>query len=119
GREIVALRALSRVADTRMLGSIARHAPSEATRRGAFERLGGEAAEILAVALNSEHKDTALAAVDLIADRRELEQVALRAKNKAAVKRARGILREAEEREAREGALQVARQTASAASPLT
>jgi hypothetical protein len=34
GREIVALRALSRVADTRMLGSIARHAASEATRRG-------------------------------------------------------------------------------------
>ena len=116
GREIVALRALSRIADTRMLGSIARHATSEATRRGAFERLGGDAAEILAVAMNSEHKDTALAAVDLIADRSELEQVVLRAKSKSAVKRARGIIREAEEREARETALQAARQTASAPS---
>lgn len=115
GREIVALRALSRIADTRMLGSIARHATSEATRRGAFERLGGDAAEILAVAMNSEHKDTALAAVDLIADRSELEQVVLRAKSKSAVKRARGILREAEEREARQTALQAAEQTASAA----
>ena len=95
GREIVALRALSRIADTRMLGSIARHATSEATRRGAFERLGGDAAEILAVAMNSEHKDTAIAAVDLIADRSELDQVVLRAKNKSAVKRARGIIREA------------------------
>ena len=116
GREIVALRALSRIADTRMLGSIARHATSEATRRGAFERLGRDPAEILAVAMNSEHKDTALAAVDLIADRSELEQVVLSAKSKSAVKRARGILREAEEREARETALQAAQQTASAAS---
>ena len=114
GREIVALRALSRIADTRMLGSIARHATSEATRRGAFERLGGDTAEILAVAMNSEHKDTAQAAVDLIADRSELEQVVARAKSKSAVKRARGILREAEEREAREAALQAAEPPASA-----
>jgi hypothetical protein len=110
GREIVALRALSRIADTRMLGSIARHATSEATRRGAFERLGGDTAEILAVAMNSEHKDTALAAVDLIADRSDLEQLVLRAKSKSAVKRARGMLREAEEREAREAALHAAEQ---------
>ncbi len=115
GREIVALRALSRVADTRMLGSIARHAGSEATRRGAFERLGGDAAEILAVAMNSEHKDTAIAAVDLISDRSVLDQVVSRAKSKSAVKRARGIIREAEEREAREAALEAAQRTASAA----
>ena len=119
GREIVALRALSRIADTRTLGSIARHAASEATRRGAFDRLGGDAAEILAVAMNSEHKDTALAAVDLIADRSELAQVVLRAKSKSAVKRARGVIREAEEREAREAALQAAPQTASATAAVT
>jgi hypothetical protein len=118
GREIVALRALSRVADTRMLGSIARHAASEATRRGAFERLGGDAAGS-AVAMNSEHKDTAVAAVDLISDRSELDQVVSRAKSKGAVKRARGIIREAEEREAREAALEAARQTASASSDVT
>jgi hypothetical protein len=114
GREIVALRALSRIADTRMLGSIARHATFEATRRGAFERIGGDPTELLAVALNSEHKDTAVAAVDLIADRGELEQVAARARSKSAMKRARGALREAEEREARDTALQTAAQAADA-----
>jgi hypothetical protein len=104
GREIVALRALSRTSDTHSLGSIARHASSEAVRRAAFERLRerSEHAEILAVAMNSEFKDTALAALDVIADRAELEQVASRGRNKAAGKRARGILREAEERAARE-----------------
>jgi hypothetical protein len=106
GREIVALRALSRTSDTHSLGSIARHASSEAVRRAAFERLRerSEHAEILAVAMNSEFKDTALAALDVIVDRAELEQVASRGRNKAAGKRARGILREAEERAAREQA---------------
>ncbi len=108
GREIVALRALSRVADLHLLGSIARHAESEAARRGALERLRGDKAEVLAVALNSEFKDTALAAVDLIADHAELEQIASRARNKSAAKRARAIVREAEERTAREAAGQAA-----------
>jgi hypothetical protein len=104
GREIVALRALSRTSDVHSLGSIARHASSEAVRRAAFERLRerSEHAEILAIAMNSEFKDTGLAAVDVITDRAELEQVASRSRNKAAGKRARGILREAEERVARE-----------------
>ena len=99
GREIVALRALSRISDAHSLGSIARHAASEAARRGAFERLPADHAEILAVALNSEYKDTALAAVDLVTDRETLEQIAARGKNKSAAKRARAIVREAEERE--------------------
>ena len=102
GREIVALRALSRISDVHGLGSIARHATSEAVRRGAFERLRADHAEILAVALNSEYKDTALAAVDLVDDREALEQIATRAKNKSAAKRARAIGREAEERDAAE-----------------
>ncbi len=106
GREIVALRALSRTSDSHSLGSITRHASSEAVRRAAFERLRerSEHAEILAIAMNSEFKDTALAALDVIVDRAELEQVASRGRNKAAGKRARGILREAEERAAREQA---------------
>jgi hypothetical protein len=99
GREIVALRALSRISDAHSLGSIARHAASEAARRGAFERVRADRAEILAVALNSEYKDTALAAVDLVSDREELEQIATRGRNKSAAKRARAIVREAEERE--------------------
>jgi hypothetical protein len=100
GREIVALRALSRVSEPHLLGSIARHAESEAARRGAFERVRGQQAEVLAVALNGEFKDTTQAAVDLISDRAELEQIAARAKSKSAAKRARAIIRDAEEREA-------------------
>jgi hypothetical protein len=99
-RDIVALRALPRVGETRTLGSIARHAVSEAARFGALESLRerGERAEVLAVALNSEYKDSALAALDLLVERDELEQVAARGKNRSAAKRARGLLREAEER---------------------
>jgi hypothetical protein len=104
GREIVALRALSRTNDTHSLGSIARHASSEAVRRAAFERLRerAEHAEVLAVAMNSEFKDTGLAAVEVVTDHAELEQIASRGRNKAAAKRARGILRQAEEQAARE-----------------
>jgi hypothetical protein len=101
GREIVALRALSRISDTHVLGSIARQAGSEAARRGAFERLF-DRTEILAIAMNSEYKDSALAAVDAIVDRQDLEQIAARARNKSAAKRARSIVRDAEERVARE-----------------
>ena len=105
-REIVALRALSRTGDVHSLGSIARHASTETVRRAAFERLNerGEHAEILAVAMNGEFKETALAAVELVTDSAELEQIATRGRNKAASKRARGILREGEERVAREAA---------------
>jgi Domain of Unknown Function (DUF349) len=117
GREIVALRALSRASDTHTLGSIARHAASEAVRRAAFERLRerAEHAEILAVAMNSEFKDTGLAAVDVITDRGELEQVSSRGRNKAAAKRARGILREAEESAARDQAARMETEAAVAA----
>jgi hypothetical protein len=52
--------------------------------------------------MNSEFKDTGLAAVDVITDHVELEQIASRGRNKAAAKRARGILREAEEQATRE-----------------
>ena len=106
GREIVALRALSRVSDAHLLGSIARHAALEAARRGGFERLRerGDREEILAVAMNGEYKDTAVAAVELAADRATLEQIATRSRNKAAAKRARGILREGDEGAAREAA---------------
>ena len=104
GREIVALRALSRLSDAHILGSVARHAENEAVRRGAFERVRGDRSELMAIAMNSEHKDTALAALELLVDRNELEQIAARSKNKSAAKRARAILREAEEREAAETA---------------
>jgi hypothetical protein len=99
--EAVAARARTRVADPHVLGSIARHAQHESVRRSAFDALHDER-EILSVALNSEFRDPTLAAVERVTDRRDLEQIAGRAKNKSASKRARAILREIEERDARE-----------------
>jgi hypothetical protein len=116
GREIVALRALSRISDAHSLGSVARHAALEAARRGAFELLRerGDRGELFGVAMNGEFKDTALLAVDILANPEALEQIATRGKNKAAAKRARTILREAEERQAREAAEREAERLSSA-----
>ena len=112
-RESVAMRALARVSDQHVLGSIARHAEHEPVRLAAYERLQDQG-EILSLALNSEFRDPTVAAVDRITDRGELEQIASRAKNKSASKRARGILREAEERVAQEAAAAEAAARASA-----
>ena len=121
-REVVAVKALAALAgragaaDLHMLGSIARHGAAEAARRGAFDLLRerNEQAEILAVAMNGEYKDTALAAAEIVTGRAELEQIAARGKNKAAAKRARAVLREADEQVARE-----AGEAAQAAAALT
>jgi hypothetical protein len=102
-REAVARLALQRVTDAHTLGSIARHAAQEPIRRDAFERLQ-DPGELLRVATHGEFKDTAAAAVDRFSDRADLEQIAARAKNKHAVKRARGLLREMDERAAQESA---------------
>ena len=69
--------------------------------------------ELLGVALNSEFKDPTLAAVERITDRAELEQIAARAKNKSASKRARAMVREMDERLAADD--QAARDAAAAA----
>jgi hypothetical protein len=102
GREATVLLALSRLTEPRLLGSVARHAASEAGRRRAFERLKdqGDRAEMLATAMNGEFKDIAVAAVDVFTDRADLEQIASRSRNKSAAKRARTILREANEQAA-------------------
>ena len=102
-RVATAERALAGVTEGHALGSIARHAEHESVRRAAFDALR-DPAEILNVAINSEFKDPTLSAVERISDRVELEQIAARAKNKAAAKRARMILREMEEAAAREAA---------------
>lgn len=99
--EGVAMRAVARVSDPHVLGSIARHAEHEAVRRAAFEALDDER-ERLSVAQNSEFREPALTAVERIGDRRDLEQIAARGRNRSAAKRARAILREIEERDARE-----------------
>ena len=113
-REIVAERALSRIDDGHMLGSVARHAVLESVRTRALESLRGrgDGPELLAIAMNSDFKDSAIAAVDTIADRQMLDQIIARGKNKSAVKRARAIVREAEERAAREAAEAAAEATA-------
>ena len=102
-REEVARRALARITDLHALGSIARHAALDPIRQAAFEGLQDHG-EIVGVAMNSEFKDTAVAAVERLSDRGELEQVAARGTNKSAAKRARGVLREMDERAAQEAA---------------
>jgi DNA polymerase III psi subunit len=100
-REAVARLALQRISDPHMLGSIARHAAHDAVRRDALAALR-DRGELLSVALNGEFADTAAAAVDSFSDRADLEQIEARAKNKHAVKRARVLLREMDERAAEE-----------------
>jgi hypothetical protein len=96
-RESVARQALDRIAEPRMIGSIARHGALETIRRAAFDRLS-EHEDILAVAMHGEFRDTAVAAVERLTDRAELEHIAAGSTNRHAVKRARGILRELDER---------------------
>ena len=102
-RETVASRALACIRDERSLGSVARHARLESIREAAFNRLT-QPDEVMAVAMNSEFKDTAIAAVAMLTDRVELEHVAVGAKHKSAAKRARGVLRELDERAALQAA---------------
>ncbi len=108
-REAVARRALERVGDSAgmnagpLMGSIARQAELEPIRQAAFARLTSRE-EFLGLALHSDFKDTAVTAVDRLTDRGDLEQVAERAKNKSASKRARQILRDHDEAAAREAA---------------
>ena len=59
---------------------MARHGANAAARRGALAALDqwADTSEILAVALNSDHKDVAVAAVDLLNERAQLEQIVAR-----------------------------------------
>jgi len=97
----VALAALTRIADPHMRGSIARHAAHEPVRMQALEGVS-ERAELLAIAMNGEFKDSAVAAVERFTAREDLEHIAARAKNKNAVKRARVLVREMDERAVRD-----------------
>ena len=105
-REASAGRALDRISDPHLLGSVARHATLESIRQRALESLQSQGAheEVLTVAMNGDFKDTALAALDHVTAREDLERVVTRGKNKSAVKRARTILREADEQAARDAA---------------
>lgn len=105
-RDTVALRALGRVSDAHMLGAVARHAVAELARRRAFELLQdrNDRSELLGVALNGDFKDTTVAAVDVLTDRADLDQIIARGRNKSAVKRARALVRDAEAQAARAAA---------------
>jgi hypothetical protein len=113
-RESTAHRALARTIehhDQHVLGSIARHAEHESVRRAALEALDDHLL-VLGVVLNSEFREPATSAVERFADRSELEQIASRARNKSAAKRARAILREADERAAQAEAEKAAAEAA-------
>jgi uncharacterized protein DUF349 len=122
-RETVARRALERAEQlpdanaSQLLSSVARQAELEPVRLAAFGRLTGRD-EFLALAMHSDFKETAIAAVDRLSDPDDLEQVAERARNKSAAKRARQILRDREEAAAHEAAedARAAHETAEAAS---
>ncbi|HUR36165.1 MAG TPA: DUF349 domain-containing protein, partial [Vicinamibacterales bacterium] len=105
-RETSATRALSRLTDVHALASVARHAALESIRMAALAAVRDQGApdELLAIAMNSDFKDTALGALELITDRAQLEQVEASGRNKSAAKRARSMMREADERAAREAA---------------
>lgn len=102
--EGAAQRALGRIADVHARGSVARHAVLESVRLAAFALVKDDHEEVLAIAMGSDFKDTALAALELITDRTELDQIMDSGRNKSAAKRARSVVREAEERAAREAA---------------
>ncbi|MFN7917709.1 MAG: DUF349 domain-containing protein [Vicinamibacterales bacterium] len=114
--EAPAARALGKVTEVNHLASIARHAAVEAVRLDALARVKAQGAheDLLAIALNSDFKDTALSALEQITDRAVLEQVIARGRNKSAVKRARSILREADEHAVREAAAAAAAAVAEA-----
>jgi hypothetical protein len=105
-RESVSRRAFDRLAETPginlgpTMASIARQAELEPIRQAAFDRLSSRE-DFLGIALHCDFKETAIVAVDRLSDFEDLEQVAERAKNKPASKRARQILREREEAAAR------------------
>jgi Domain of Unknown Function (DUF349) len=110
-REAIGLRALARLqqaaSPSNLFASIARHSPLGPVRQEAFD-LVRERADLLAVAINGEFKEVAVAAVDRLGEREDIEQVALRAKTRGAAKRASALLRELDERAAREAAPPVA-----------
>jgi len=112
-RESTALRALARVTDVHALGSLARHAEHETVRLRAFEAIHDHG-EILSIALNSEFRDPTVAAVERITSRDELDDIAARAKNKSASKRARAMVRDIDDRLAAEAAAETAAAQAAA-----
>ncbi len=82
--------------DGKALGSISRHAADAQTRLRALARVS-DPAELLNVALKSEHTDTAVAALERIETAEALSAVARGARNKVAGRRAKTKVRQLDE----------------------
>jgi hypothetical protein len=97
--------ALARVNDVKALGSVARHALDQQTALEAVGRIA-DPAELLNVALKTDHKEAAILALEKSVDvaspdaRDTLETVVNRARNKSVVKRARAMLQAIDEADA-------------------
>jgi len=109
-RESVSRAALtSLLGDQKALGSVARRAELPAIRLEALAALS-DPAELQATALRSSFRDASVGALERIAsDRATLKNVATRAANPAAARRARSLLRALEETDAAEAAREKAR----------
>jgi hypothetical protein len=103
--ETIRTAALGRVHDVKALGSVARHALDPQTALEAVGRIA-EPAELLNVALKTDHKEAALLALEKSVDvaspdaRDTLETVVSRARNKSVIKRARAMLQAIDEADA-------------------
>ena len=122
--DTVRAAALGRVHDAKALGSVARHAADPQTALDAVARLS-DSAELLNVALKTEHKDAGVSALDKAVDpsspdaRETLGGIANRAKSKAVGKRARAILQAMDEAEAaRRAALENWQQSLAGEAPI-
>ena len=99
-RETVSRRALDALGtDDRAMGTIARRAEHAAIRMDALARIT-DAGELAGTALRTDYKDVALAALDRIGDEETLRSLAARARNQAAQRRARSLVRAIDERAA-------------------
>lgn len=101
--ESISRAALKRLSEQRALGSVARHGEHEAVRVEALERISDES-ELALVALKSGHKEIALPALGRVSSREAIEEIATRARCRAAARLARSRLRGHDEEEAADAA---------------
>ena len=105
--DTVRAAALGRIHDVKLLSSVARHATDPQTAADAVARIA-DGAELLNIAVKTEHKDAGVAALERALEagaieanvRNALEGVANRAKSKGVARRARAIIQTMEEAEA-------------------
>ncbi|CAN5848071.1 hypothetical protein BH18ACI5_BH18ACI5_03150 [soil metagenome] len=103
--DTVRTAALGRIHEVRLLSSVARHATDSQTAAEAVARIP-DPAELLNIALKTEHKDAGIAALERALEagtldaRETLENLSSRAKSKSVAKRARAIIQTMDEEEA-------------------